>query len=278
MHARLQPQKTLVASHNRPYISLRRARVAGPIEADAMSGWVTRLLLLGDRLFWKITDFMLPPSCVCCGQSGSTFCADCHFSVQLLPSPLCGQCSYPLQRGKRESCDICRRYSLRLDRLVSVAFHQGALQRAIHSFKYQRNRALAHSLGEMVLQALPADLPPQTLLAPVPLSDEQLRERGFNQAGILANYVGRSLDIPVETSTLRRVRDSKTQVGLNMAERRQNVADAFRTEANVFSRRSVVLVDNVCTTGATLVACAEALRAAGVTQVWTVTLARAARR
>ena len=97
-----------------------------------------------------------------------------------------------------------------------------------------------------MLQALPADLPPQTLLAPVPLSDEQLRERGFNQAGILANYVGRSLDIPVETSTLRRVRDSKTQVGLNMAERRQNVA--------------------------------EALRAAGVTQVWTVTLARAARR
>ena len=91
----------------------------------------------------------------------------------------------------------------------------------------------------------------------------------------MANYVGRSLDIPVETSTLRRVRDSKTQVGLNMAERRQNVADAFRTEANVFSRRSVVLVDNVCTTGATLVACAEALRAAGVTQVWAVTLARA---
>jgi ComF family protein len=233
------------------------------------------LLRLAGRSF---LDLLYPPRCVGCGSHESWFCATCLASVELLRSPVCAKCGRP---DSREGlCPSCSKEPLQIDAIRSVAYFAGPLREAIHHFKYRNLRALAYPLGELLVDYWRnSPLPADSLLA-VPLHSRRERERGYNQAHLLAEVLGRSVGLPVFASgasgVLRRRRETWPQVELNGAERKANVAGAFHCESEQVAGRRIVLVDDVCTTGATLEACSAALQQAGAVAVWGLTLARAA--
>ena len=148
--------------------------------------------------------------------------------------------------------------------LMGAGEHGGALATAVHRLKYRDRPDLARPLGGLLARALP-DLDAD-LVVPVPLHPRRLAARGYNQAGLLADVVAFELDLAVDPTALRRIRDTEVQAELGRADRQRNVEGAFRATQRVAGRR-VLIVDDVATTGATLQACAEPVRAAGAQRV-----------
>jgi ComF family protein len=162
---------------------------------------------------------------------------------------------------------------------TTVGFlYAGAVARAIGRLKSDRRVELARPLGELLWRAIEprASAFGRFVVVPVPLHPFRLAERGFNQAGLLASRVARRLGAPLWPSALSRTRDTPRQTSLPRAGRSHNVLGAFAArEPEHIAGRSVLLVDDVWTSGATLEACEEALRDAGATSVWRAVLARA---
>ncbi len=156
-----------------------------------------------------------------------------------------------------------------------MAVFEGRIRHAIHTFKYQRVAALAEPLGDALAHFWLQAPQPAYVIVPVPLHPQRQRERGYNQAELLARRIGRAADLPVRPEALRRVRATAVQITLDAAERKANVAGAFQSDAAAVRGAAALLVDDVCTTGATLDACATALKAAGAAAVHGLTLARA---
>lgn len=156
-----------------------------------------------------------------------------------------------------------------------MAIHDGALRQAIHHLKYRRRRELTEALGGLLAAywreaSLPADL-----VVPVPLHASRQEERGYNQAALLAHGLTAHVSLTLNETDLIRTRDTAPQVELKAAERRSNVRDAFVWIGDGLDGASVLLIDDVCTTGSTLGACALALRQADAGPVWALTLTRA---
>lgn len=219
-----------------------------------------------------LLDLLFPPRCAGCGQPGSWLCPACQAAVEWIAPPFCALCGEPVAPGAR--CPRLGHHPTQLNGLRSAAWHAGPLRLAIHRLKYRGQRVLAAPLAAILAQAWRRDPPPVELLVPVPLHPRRVRERGFNQAALLVRELGRDLHLPVDERSLRRLRDTPPQVNLSAAERLVNVQGAFACSGPALEGRAVGLIDDLCTTGATLEACAQALRAAGARTVWAYTLAR----
>lgn len=223
-------------------------------------------------LFTGLLDLIFPPHCAACGQPGAWLCQRCLEQIDWLQPPICLHCGEPLATSGR--CPRRDHHPNLLDGLRSAVWHTGPLRMALHRFKYQNLRVLARPLGDILIQAWHQDPPPADLLVPVALHPQRLRERGFNQATLLAQRLRRATGIPLDAHSLQRIRYTRPQVKLAAAERLANVRGAFSYEGPSLAGRAVCLIDDICTTGATLQACAAALRAAGASTVWAYTLAR----
>jgi ComF family protein len=157
---------------------------------------------------------------------------------------------------------------------LSAAAGLNPLATAVHGLKYHRRRIVADALGDLLAERYP--FAEGTLLVPVPLHPSKLRDRGFNQALLLARVLGRRRGLRVAPRALRRVRATRTQPGLTAPERRRNLRSAFAVgTATDLTGSHVVLVDDVLTTGATADACARVLSAAGAARVDVYTVGRA---
>ncbi len=219
-----------------------------------------------------LLDLVFPPRCAGCGKPGHWLCPACLALVERLTPPLCPRCGEPVDEGWL--CPRRRRHPQQLDGLRSAAWHSGPVRAAIHRLKYRGQRVLAGPLAGILAEAWRADPAPAGLLIPVPLHPQRVRQRGFNQAALLARELGRALALPVDTQRLARIRHTPPQVGLSAAERLANVAGAFHYCGSKLAGQRVCLIDDICTTGATLEACAAALRQGGAGSVWAYTVAR----
>ena len=221
------------------------------------------------------------PSCAACGElldapTGGPVCARCWASILPLTPPLCDTCGDPLASWRTISlplaeCPRCRRATRHVERARTIGEYDGALRAIVHALKYEGRRSLARPLATLMRRRGADVISCADVAVPVPLHFSRLRERGFNQAADLARHLG----LPV-VPALRRVRATATQTSLPAAQRHRNVRQAFAVTRRVHALhdRRVILVDDVCTTGATLEACARVLKEAGVAHVLALTAAR----
>jgi ComF family protein len=216
---------------------------------------------------------LFPPRCVSCREMGSLLCASCRDKFELIEPPLCPRCGRPRSNGRL--CPLCQRDPLQIDGVRSVAYFDGTLREAIHHFKYYNRQALAIPLGKLMSNYWEKSPLPAEIIVPVPLHSNRLRERGYNQAALLARELGKSTGLPVVENGLVRVRATRPQVELNAQERKENVSDAFHCSNTELKGKRILLIDDVCTTGATLEACSIALQQVSARSVWALTLARA---
>jgi ComF family protein len=228
-----------------------------------------------------ILSVILAPCCCACDQplehpTHGPVCGRCWQSILPLTPPLCDRCGDPLPTWRTIStalacCARCRRTVRAVDRARTIGAYDGALRAVVHALKYDGRRSLARPLASMMRRRGEDMLDGAACAVPVPLHRSRLRHRGFNQAGDLARHIG----LPV-VHGLRRTRATPTQTGLAAGRRHRNVRDAFavtRAAASLIGS-TVVLIDDVRTTGATLDACARVLKAAGVKEVRALTAAR----
>jgi len=149
------------------------------------------------------------------------------------------------------------------------------MRQAIHQLKYQSVRALVAPLAKLLNDYLVTYPVPGEVLVPVPLHQKRLRERGYNQSGLLARELGKLINLAVVDNCLIRRRQASPQARTSTVdERRSNVADAFICRGNNLHDKQILLIDDVSTSGATLDACATALKAGGASSVWGLVLAR----
>jgi ComF family protein len=234
----------------------------------------------------RFLDILLPSACAYCrapikDSSVPFFCSTCWNDFSLLPGPCCPSCGRPFESSEALShspaheCYACRQQPPRFDQALSVGYFEGSLREAIHQFKYRPCRALGSPLGTWMSGNLRV-LTSIDIIMPVPLHGSRLRQRGFNQALLLADPLSRTADLSLCYDNLWRIRSTIPQVELSGEDRIKNVAGAFalRRPLDVYGL-SILLVDDVFTTGATLNECADVLKKAGAASVTALTLARA---
>lgn len=223
---------------------------------------------------WKLLDVLFPPRCAGCGTWGKRYCPACFNQAKLITSPLCQICGEPQQGPDVVICKRCRDLGVAFSAIRSWAVFSEPLQSAIHQLKYRQDRGLGSVLAQPLIDLLEHYHWKIDLILPVPLDNARRRERGYNQAALLARPISWQTGIPYSEAALIREKVTRQQVGLSVSERAENMAGAFRADKKGVYGKIVLVIDDVVTTGATLNACAAALINAGAAQVYGITLAR----
>ncbi len=232
-----------------------------------------------------IADLIFPPRCVTCGvvlkeHGPFPFCPQCTDGIHLIRSPLCPRCGipFPVTDGEDHLCGEClvtrRPYAV----ARAVGLYEDTLLTAIHLFKYRGKIGIGKVLGSLMADFAGEiwDMNVFSVILPVPLHRKRLRERGFNQAVILAREIAKRFSLPIDFLTLRRAVFTEPQVGLGREERSVNVRGAFAVrKPERTAGKKILLVDDVYTTGSTLTECARTLLKAEADSVAVLTLAKA---
>ncbi|MBQ6472796.1 MAG: ComF family protein [Victivallales bacterium] len=233
------------------------------------------------RLLHAIADFLAPPICPLCRQDvfrdESGLCAKCEAALPKMPERRCRLCGGP-NDSHLEICSDCARREDTPPWQVAVAAFPfcGSIRRAIHAFKYQGQLAMAPFLARRMVEEWrrTSELPAIDFVTHIPLHLLRFLGRGYNQASVLAKLVAKQLGLP-ERTFLTRPRPTGQQARLSPEARRRNVAKAFQPlRARRFQGQSLLLIDDVFTTGATLTAAAQTLLKAGAGQVSILTVAK----
>lgn len=224
--------------------------------------WLERALEAG-------LDFLFPPRCAGCGRSGIVWCNDCDQKLARVSSAGCDVCGFP--RILSRSCPGCALGSVKVR---SYARYRSPLKQAILRLKYSPDRKLAQQMALWLETLYEAADTRVDLIVPVPLGDVRKRERGYNQVELIASAMSRDLDIPVQAQSLVRGHETRSQVGLDPEERFENVHQAFSAIPKYVQNRNIMLLDDLLTSGATLIGCTRALLDAGAAQVLCLTVGR----
>jgi ComF family protein len=216
----------------------------------------------------EAADALFPQRCVTCGRFGAALHAECAALMPAADGARCLQCWAP---SDFEVCGRCAEAPPAFDALRARYVFEGDARRAILEAKFRGVTALLPPLAEAAVEAIPPAWHIDGVL-PVPLHRKRERQRGYNQAAALAKTVAARLEAPLCLDVLRRVRETPPQAGLNLEQRRRNLLGAFDASSPV--PRSILLIDDVTTTGATFEASARALRAGGTEQVLALAIAR----
>ena len=232
------------------------------------------------RLILVIRDILFPPCCAACQArpftpAGDHLCHNCLESIMLIEPPVCTVCGQPFHgpQGTDHTCGQCIKNPPSFDTARSVYQFQGSIKDLIHRIKYRDDGYALRALSSLAMEyMLPDHLMPDMVI-PVPLHSKRLRKRGFNQSLRLARTI--FPHIPLGMDILTRTLNTKPQTELSMKERLRNVRNAFETASPLPEGvETILLLDDVYTTGSTVRACAKALKKAGAKEVHVFTVAR----
>ena len=230
-------------------------------------------------IFETAIVFLYPAKCRVCEEflgvaSLPYICANCWQNMQFLEPPWCDICGTPEANGR---CDECATSPPRYGKLRSIAFYHTTLQQAIHLFKFEKKKVLAQYIIQLINAHIPADceMAEYDFVLPIPIHKKRLRERGFNQATLLANGIATVEGIPVLTDTLVRKRHTVAQSSLDREARQQNIVGAFEVRnPDIISGKRLLVIDDVFTTGATIREAVSELWTADPAEIDVLTLAR----
>ncbi len=211
-----------------------------------------------------------PERCVGCERRASdVLCRACFEALPCVGNPVCGRCGLPTAFATFV-CEQCKNVDFGFESARAPLKYEGVGKKIVHALKYRGYKRIVERLAvPLMLQVLGDDR--FDAVVPVPLHRSRLRKRGFNQAELLARGVAQKIKAPL-SDTLEAVRSTRDQVELSAAQRRANVAGAY--SATVPVRGTILLVDDVFTTGATMSACSAALLRAGATEIHALSLCR----
>lgn len=225
-----------------------------------------------------LADLLYPRRCPVCDGAvmpfGSLVCETCKKKPVYIKEPCCMKCGKELADEETEYCGDCIRHRHLFDRGRAL-FTYKSMSDSIYRFKYKGRReyaayyaeCMAHDLGEWIVRCKP------DALVPVPIHSSKQHTRGYNQAEVLARELGRILRIPVENSLIKRVRKTSPMKDLSASERQNNLKKAFKICRNDVKLNTVIIVDDIYTTGSTIDAMSYELRKVGIKRIYFVTLA-----
>lgn len=220
-------------------------------------------------------ELLYPSRCPFCGTiSKEGICGECRQTLPYVGEPCCMKCGKPLEEEEREYCRDCARIARSYDQGKSVWKHTGNVPHAVYQFKFHNKRYYARvfasemskQYGDWIRRCKV-----ETII-PVPLHPAKQRKRGFNQAELLARGLGREMDLPVCTDAVFRIRNTKPQKELGGRERQDNLKGAFAVSGRWKAPKTVLLVDDIYTTGSTIHRIAKLLKKAGVQKVYFLTI------
>ena len=234
-------------------------------------------------MFQTILDMIYPVRCPICGEivipKGNKICTSCKEKLPYIKEPRCMKCSKPIEYEEKEYCSDCERKVYHFEKGYAVWIYNECMKHSIADFKYHSKKEYADFyLDEMIdhygekIKALAPDI-----IVPVPIHSSKYRQRGYNQAGILAKGLGKRLGIPVAAHYLIRNRKTLPQKKLSDKERLRNLSEAFQLNekfARLGNRKinKVLLVDDIYTTGSTIEVCTNVLKANGISEVFFIVL------
>jgi competence protein ComFC len=241
------------------------------------------IMLHKSELLQAAVSLLYPATCTICGnnlRAGEYLCNGCEAKIVRIVAPFCETCSEPFEGSITNAftCANCAHRTIYFDAAVAAYRGRGIVRDVIHEFKYGRQIHLRHLVARWLLAALDDERLrgiSLDVIVPVPLHPARQRERGFNQAGLLAELLSAETSVPSKP-LLERIRYTTTQTALDRSERMENLHNAFRLRKNADVRGlRVLLIDDVLTTGSTLSECARVLKRAGAMSVHAATAARA---
>lgn len=226
------------------------------------------------RVGQVVLDVLFPSRCVGCGTYGSFLCLSCQAELTRARPPRCPTCWQPQRRSA--PCGRCQQEKPAFQGARSLYLYEGAAREAVRALKYNYLSALAQPMAQLMARYVEEEEDIEAdLVVAVPLYGRRRRLRGYNQSALLARELSRLCGLSLTERGLARRRNTPPQARSVDAEaRKRNVADAFIADRRRVEGRRVLLIDDVMTTGATLDACARALREAGAASVWALTFAR----
>ena len=228
--------------------------------------------------YGMLLDLVYPRRCPVCDKAvkpfGSLICEECTKKIKYVKAPYCQKCGKELRDKRAFFCHDCAHKEHKYDRGMAL-FSYPSVADSIYRFKYQGRQEyaayyaqrMARVLGEKILSLHP------DALVPVPIHSSKKRVRGYNQAEVLAKELGRILNIPVETKLIKRVRKTVPMKELSVGERQNNLKKAFKICHNDVKLITIVIIDDIYTTGSTIDAMAYELRQAGIKHIYFAALA-----
>ena len=227
---------------------------------------------------WTLTDFFFPPRCALCDgllkPSEQGVCKACMPDLKRIGQPYCMKCGKGLTKESETLCADCKMHTHVFESGRALFLYNDAMKKSIYRFKYDNRKEYAAFYGRAISDGLGdwiRSLSPDCII-PIPLHEKRLKKRGYNQAELIGASLSTLVHVPLRNDLLIRCADTKKQKELNVSEREKNLKKAFKTTQNNVKLDTVLLVDDIYTTGATMDAAAACLRAAGAGHVHSLAL------
>lgn len=217
-------------------------------------------------MFDKALLFIAPHYCCGCDEIGGLLCANCKYNIISEPKTFCVACLRPTAN----MC-LCNSCKMPYERAWLVGKREGVLQRLIGFYKFERAIEAYKTLGDLLICVLP-ELPPETIVVPVPTTAGRIRERGYDHMLLIARYIANKKGLKCEQLVLRKINSKQRQA--SAVQRAAQAKQAFEVRSKLDKNKPYLLVDDVVTTGSTIKYASKALRDAGAKHVWVAAIAR----